>query len=85
MGSQASGAVFAAALAASGAPGSSLALYAGAAVAMFWVALSSARLIAGGGMAHVKLRSTADVDQALFTCWLRRAAELERQALPQRS
>lgn len=46
MGSQASGAVFAAALAASGAPGGSLALYAGVAVAMFWVALSSARLIA---------------------------------------
>ena len=46
VGSRASGAIFAAALAASGAPGGSLTLYAGVAVAMIWVALSSARLIA---------------------------------------
>ena len=44
----------------------------------------SGRLATGGGMAHVKLSSTADVGQALFTGWLRQAAELERQALPQR-
>lgn len=35
-------------------------------------------------MAHVKLSSTADVGHALFTGWLRQAAELEREALPQR-
>jgi hypothetical protein len=46
VGSRASGAIFAAALAASGAPGGSLTLYAGVAEAMIWVALSSARLIA---------------------------------------
>ncbi len=45
-GSRTSGAIFAAALAAAGAPGGSLTLYGGVAVAMIWVALSSARLIA---------------------------------------
>ena len=45
-GSRAAGAIFAGALAASGAPDGSLTLFAGAAIAMIWVALSSARLIA---------------------------------------
>lgn len=46
VGSRVSGAVFAACLAAAGAPGGSLTLFVGVAIAMGWVTLTSARLIA---------------------------------------
>jgi hypothetical protein len=37
----------------------------------------------GQGMAHVKLRSTADIDPALFTSRLRQLRELEVPAYSQ--
>ena len=41
------------------------------------------RLETGGQvMAHVKLRTVADVDPALFAGWLRQAVALERQRQP---
>jgi hypothetical protein len=33
-----------------------------------------------GGMAHVKLRTAADIDAELFTHWLTQARDLERTA-----
>jgi hypothetical protein len=55
--SRISGALFAMGLAASGAPDGSLSLFAGAAIAMIWVALTSARLIAGHGKAAGGIRA----------------------------
>src|SRR5919198_3483104 len=51
----------------------------------FWHGASiddpSGRLETSGEvMAHVKLRSTEDVDEQLFASWLRQARELELQA-----
>ena len=37
----------------------------------------SGRMQTGQGMAHVKLRSVADIDPVLFTDWLRQLRELE--------
>ena len=41
----------------------------------------SGRMDTSGGMAHVKLRTTDDVDSELFTDWLKQARELELSAL----
>lgn len=47
----------------------------------FWrgraISDQSGRMETAGGMAHVKLRTAADVDTALFTDWLRQARDLE--------
>ena len=37
----------------------------------------SGRMEVARGMAHTKLRTTADIDAALFTDWLRQARDLE--------
>jgi len=41
----------------------------------------SGRMDTSSGMAHVKLRTTDDVDSELFTGWLKQARELELSAL----
>jgi hypothetical protein len=40
------------------------------------------RMQTASGMAHVKLRTVADIDAALFAAWLKQAGELERRDLP---
>ena len=39
---------------------------------------SSGRMVTTGAMAHVKLRSVANIDAELFTEWLRSARDLEQ-------
>lgn len=41
----------------------------------------SGRIDTTGGMAHVKLRSLADIDAELFTDWLKQARDVERRIL----
>lgn len=42
----------------------------------------SGRMDTAGGMAHVKLRTAADVDADLFSDWLSQARDLERAHAP---
>ncbi|GAA3605907.1 hypothetical protein GCM10022419_108390 [Nonomuraea rosea] len=40
----------------------------------------SGRMDTTGGMAHIKIRTAADIDAELFTAWLMQARDLERSA-----
>lgn len=50
----------------------------------FWrgreIADASGRMDTGSGMAHVKVRTLADVDPDLFADWLKQARDLEENA-----